>query len=336
MVVKKKQSIENVEQFCRYVDQLDKISEKNQQPSLDVNTTTIIDSIEKLVQTKLTNPDRTIQDALKSAASKLWNACVSRSQRKQNEPKDIQILFSRMRQVACDVITSSWKDNTQARHIECLRLYNRTAKSWRDASDLDKANKCYDNASNLADLISDRAMEEIISDMEQDEDQAIKEKQEALTSAYTFYMTRSQIHWESNQKELAMTSINKVKRFLEYLPAEIHNVSMTQYNNAVELHKSKNYDDAIVWLKECLEVSEKDPNRQVSKYSRTLRLLSNCYLEVKNVDHALNCIQLANKSYKTSPGLVLQTKIYIHMNREEEVNHSLVETVNHPETNLKM
>lgn len=110
---------------------------------------------------------------------------------------------------------------------------------------------------------------------------------------------------------------------------------MLEYNFGVKLFNSKNFTDAIQWLKESIEVLEKDPKMDVTKQSRSMRLLSLCYLEVNNLEGSITSIKMSNKYYETPIGLIEQIKLFLYKGLEEEIKETLIRLINLKESKLE-
>lgn len=117
---------------------------------------------------------------------------------------------------------------------------------------------------------------------------------------------------------------------------EMEKLAITFFNKAVSIYNTNQYDVCIKWLMESLDLFEKDKNRDAIKQARSLRLLSSCHLEMKNLDTALVTCQMANKQHKSAHGLNLQAKINFMLQRESEGLKLLLESINHADSNLNL
>ena len=127
-----------------------------------------------------------------------------------------------------------------------------------------------------------------------------------------------------------------IPTIVERLPHDTQRIAMIEYNYAVELNSKEKYEETIKWLKDSFELYELDENKNIQKQSRTLRLLSNAYLEMKMFDQGLNCIQMANSMFKTPQGQFLEVKLFTMAKREEEVERAIYELLRNPETPLNL
>lgn len=110
---------------------------------------------------------------------------------------------------------------------------------------------------------------------------------------------------------------------------------MLEYNFGIKLYNIKNYIDAITWLKESIDVLEKDPKMDVLKQSRSMRALSLCYLEENNLESAISAIRMSNKYHETPNGLMDQIKLFLIKGFEEDIKDSLIRLINHQESKLE-
>ncbi len=148
---------------------------------------------------------------------------------------------------------------------------------------------------------------------------------------------------------------------------ELNRLAHLTFNFAVDLHEKNQYQEAIEWLRESLELleissqyrmqnggstmstrmvdqDEEEEEEQVvivdveaqARHARVLRLMSSCYIELHNYESALTCCQMANEKCKNHSGFYLMTKIYFMMNREMEARSVMMEAVHSRDTPINV
>ncbi|EFC48396.1 predicted protein [Naegleria gruberi] len=312
-------------------------------------------------------------ELLKTVGYELWNLCVEQSKKKLGNSKyesSMKFQLVRVRRVACYVIEKSIKPSLQTLKTthDMIRLYTKTARDYivlSKSNDVNIKNSqvdeegdvqfvdansqqqvgntqqnehvddqfsldCFNRAANQAELFLK------LLGQEGDSNDLDKSTETALSNILTLYVDRAESHFQIGDSAAAYSNIQAAKRLVEKLPHEIQRISMIEYNYAVDLNSKERYEDAIRWLKDSFELYELDENKNLQKQSRTLRLLSNAYLESKMFDQGLNCVQIANNMFKTPQGIFLEVRLFAKLNREEEVERTIQELLRNPETPLNL
>nr|CAG4712057.1 unnamed protein product [Naegleria fowleri] len=164
-----------------------------------------------------------------------------------------------------------------------------------------------------------------------------KSTDSALNAILNVCIDRADCLYRSNNVQGAFAAIQQGKKLIHKLPHEIQRIAMIEYNYAVDLNSQLRYEDTIPWLKDSFELYELvSEGKSLQKQSRTLRLLSNSYLETGNLENGLNCITMANNMCKTPPGIFLEVKFYAMLRREEQAERSLLELIRLPEAGLDL
>ena len=145
---------------------------------------------------------------------------------------------------------------------------------------------------------------------------------------------------KSGEHDRALEQASSCKKIVSVMNSDlILHLALMDYNIALEMHQTQKFQSVIAWLNESLELLEQLKSREfqvdLKQHSSIFRLLSNAYLESNNIESALTCCGMANETYRCTAGLILQTKLLLLSNREEDARMSLVEMINFSETNLK-
>ncbi|XP_053398164.1 testis-expressed protein 11-like [Mercenaria mercenaria] len=149
-----------------------------------------------------------------------------------------------------------------------------------------------------------------------------KEKLEVEQDLFTLLCYWAETYVALSRAEDALEQMLKAKQLLPKFPKEASFLSMLCYNTGVELYQHKLYAEAAVWLRESYELGKGQKSIGPKNQARTLRLLSNVYLEhqpEENLQNALNAISLANTEHCHPAGVFLKLKILLLQNAADNI-----------------
>ncbi|KAG2383399.1 hypothetical protein C9374_004070 [Naegleria lovaniensis] len=201
---------------------------------------------------------------------------------------------------------------------------------------------CFDKAAVYADkymnaAISSENSSSLDSSAIMSDEPLDKSTDSALSAILNVCIDRADCLYRSNNVQGSFAAIQQGKKLIHKLPHEIQRIAMIEYNYAVDLNGQLRYEETIPWLKDSFELYELvAEGKSLQKQSRTLRLLSNSYLETGNLENGLNCITMANNMCKTPQGIFLEVKFYAILRREEQAERSLLELIRLPEAGLDL
>ena len=258
--------------------------------------------------------------------------------------------------MACDIIEKSIRTSRVPKTLhDMLRLYAKTARDFlaihkktsNDNKPLldgdgdvelqdavfgevkpDLPIVCFEKASLYAERLLELSSDGISED---------KSQESVWNNIVNVYIDKADCYyWYQSNVMAAFTSIQGAKKLVDKLPHEVQRIAMIEYNYAVDLNTKSHFEESITWLKDSFELYDLDEHKQVSKQARTLRLLSNSYIEMNDLESAKNCIKMANSTHLTPQGLFLEVKVFALLKRIDETEKALLELIRHPDTALNL
>eukprot|EP00761_Pharyngomonas_kirbyi_P005346 gb/GECH01005351.1/.p1 GENE.gb/GECH01005351.1/~~gb/GECH01005351.1/.p1 ORF type:complete len:887 (+),score=232.12 gb/GECH01005351.1/:1-2661(+) len=253
-----------------------------------------------------------------------WNIAIECTQRLATTTQ----WLAKLRFIACKLIRLGWREESYKKHLELLRLYAKTGKEWSELSNFEKAFDCFRISIQYADKVMHNVEFSTNSEVQQ---------HKQYQYVYQLHFWRAEAIWKCDkQNESFQVFCREIKPLLSHLPEETKRLAMVEYNYGLELYEKQDYKNAINWLKESHEIYESDPQRDESKQARTLRLMSYAYMELSSLESAMNCINIANKIYKTDAGKFLQFKLFLMAGHNESAEKYLHDLISDGEANSQI
>jgi len=104
----------------------------------------------------------------------------------------------------------------------------------------------------------------------------------------------------------------------------------------VILHAEKKYKEACQVLEQATEIFDAIEN-ETEKHAKTLRLLGNCYISLKQYPKALGCLETAYRLWPERVSLYLLAKANIFSKKDEESTLEIfLRTLRDPDCDLEM
>ncbi|CAH1799401.1 unnamed protein product [Owenia fusiformis] len=292
--------------------------------------------LDKIPPLDLTIPlHKKLQPQIESCGVSLWNIVVAR----KTGGKLTSDVNAKLRHIACNLVClCNVQVEDEVTFKKQIMMSLKTGRAWLDSGNPGMA----DNALTTASECITKLLKCVMDKHEKMNDRATYDKEKMNIDKDLFkvvcYKAESACYQE--QHDTAIGLAMQAKEMLHRLPKEASFLSMLCYNFGVETYQHKKYEHSVAWLRESFEIGKGAEPCDSKNQARTLRLLSNAYIEwdpTKHWQKSLNAVGLANAEQSHPAGLYLRVRILTQGEPEMSRLISAVEDViRHPDVTVEL
>lgn len=277
--------------------------------------------------TLMSKEQRAVLSLLETHAVNLWNVAVALKTKESISA----LVNAKLRHIAFILVDCStpveFNENTWKKKIV---MGMKAGRAWLDSKDPIRADQVFlltdQFVASVQKAVVERKNEGAAADVIE------KQRMDVLQDMFKLMCYKAEAALAQVDQQKALDLVLLAKEMLPSFPREGGYLSMLCYNFGVDMYQQQKYEQSVMWLRESFELGKGRQTIGSRNQARTLRLLSNAYLEWNAKEHcqkALNAVTLANTEQPHPAGFYLNLRVLLFIGEADGPIEKAIEDILH-------